>query len=225
MLNKDGDSYLPIWSKDTSKKENLSLIDSDKQKQIQNRVGNYMRKAFSYVVFQVDLKEDRLRFEEGIISSLNYEPSFVASPNWNGHYSTEYEIRRSGMWLKQGLNGQALNDDELSGIEQLCLGMKKDSIAKQALLNSVVNKKTVTGYKYQKLFDYFLEQTSQIIELDYLEIEKILGFQLPKSAYTYSAWWQDEKSHTHCKAWEDAGYFATNIAFGISKHKMTFIKK
>lgn len=225
MLNKDGDSYLRSWSIDTSKKENLSFVDADKQRQIENRVSNYMRKAFSFVVFQVDSKEDRLRFEEGIISSLNYEPSFVATSFWNGHYSTENEICQSGMWLKQGLNGQALNDDELSVIENLCHGMEKESIAKQALFNSVANKKTVTGYKYQKLLDYFLEQISQMIELDYLEIENILGFQLPNSAYTYTEWWKHPKSHTQCKAWEDAGYFATNIAIGISKHKMTFIKK
>ena len=225
MLNKNGDPYLPIWSLDTSKKENLSLIDADKQKHIENRVSNYMRKAFSFVVFQVDSKEDRLRFEEGIISSLNYEPSFIASPKWNGHYSTEYEIRQSGMWLKQGLNGHELNDEEFSAIERLCYGIKEENIASQDISKSVTNRRTVTGYKYQKLFDYFLDQTSQSIELGYSEIEKILDFQLPKSAYTYSAWWQDAKSHTHCKAWEDAGYFATNIAFGISKHKMTFIKK
>lgn len=59
----------------------------------------------------------------------------------------------------------------------------------------------------------------------YPEIEKILVFQLPNSAYTYSVWWKPAKSHTQCKAWEDAGYFAANIAAGTSKRKMTFIKK
>ncbi len=49
------------------------------------------------------------------------------------------------------------------------------------------------------------------------KIEKILGFDLPKSAYSYQAWWEnDDQTHTHARAWLDAGMKTSSVKLGIS---------
>ena len=42
--------------------------------------------------------------------------------------------------------------------------------------------------------------------------ESILGFSLPRSAYTYNAWWSNG-GHTQADAWMNAGYRVTGIDF------------
>jgi hypothetical protein len=43
--------------------------------------------------------------------------------------------------------------------------------------------------------------------LGFAEIEEILGFNLPRSAYQYDAWWSNEPStHSQARAWADAGW-------------------
>ena len=47
MLNRDGDAYLQIWSLDTSKIENQSFVDWDKQKQIEKGSVNIWKSIFN----------------------------------------------------------------------------------------------------------------------------------------------------------------------------------
>ena len=61
-------------------------------------------------------QEQRLRLEEGIIASLHQAEDFQASSSWLGRFSPEKEIRESGMWLKQGLDGVPLADEELEAL-------------------------------------------------------------------------------------------------------------
>lgn len=45
------------------------------------------------------------------------------------------------------------------------------------------------------------------ITLTFKEIEEILGFKLPPSAYKYEAWWDNTTgNHTQRKGWIDAGW-------------------
>jgi len=61
------------------------------------------------------------------------------------------------------------------------------------------------------------------IKLSFQEIEDILGFKLPKSAYTYRAWWaNDNKTHSHSKEWLSAGW---KVAYSnISNQEIDFKK-
>jgi hypothetical protein len=54
------------------------------------------------------------------------------------------------------------------------------------------------------------------------EIETILRFPLPDSAYSYPAWWanQDGNGHSHCKAWQNAGWRTGEL--DLKGHKVTF---
>jgi hypothetical protein len=65
--------------------------------------------------------------------------------------------------------------------------------------------------KYNPLQDFLkplaLHLTEVTLSLD--QIEDILGFDLPPSAYTYRAWWSNPSSpdqHTHAQAWLAAGW-------------------
>ena len=78
-----------------------------------------MRESFTFRVFPVGAKEERLRLEEAIIATLNQTDDFKASRGWLGGSSPEREIRESGMWLKQGLDAEPLTDAEMIRLSQL----------------------------------------------------------------------------------------------------------
>lgn len=126
ILNKNKNSYLDVWSVDTSKPENIARLgdryDPAFQKKVEETVTKYMREHFTFACFPVATEQDRLRFEEGIIAVLNDAAGFVASAEWRGRYSTEHEIVRSGLWLKQGLDGIPLTQNEYEKIATLCSG-------------------------------------------------------------------------------------------------------
>lgn len=45
------------------------------------------------------------------------------------------------------------------------------------------------------------------------EIEQVLNRRLPKSAYSYQAWWANQEGHGHSQtaAWRDIGWRTTNL--------------
>jgi hypothetical protein len=53
------------------------------------------------------------------------------------------------------------------------------------------------------------------ITLTFDEIERILGFELPKSAHIHDAWW-DNGTHNHPQrnAWINAGWRVVDYKFG-----------
>jgi len=111
ILNKDNDSYLPIWIKNTRPKEYLI-----KKKSTEDAVSDYLYKHITLTAFPVDSRADRLRYETAIIATLNKENAFRPSNNWFGRYSTELKIRNSGLWLKNGLNGDVLTPSEFNSL-------------------------------------------------------------------------------------------------------------
>jgi hypothetical protein len=43
--------------------------------------------------------------------------------------------------------------------------------------------------------------------MSFSEIERILGFKLPKSAYEHQAWWSNNGTgHSHARAWLESGW-------------------
>jgi hypothetical protein len=57
--------------------------------------------------------------------------------------------------------------------------------------------------------------------LSFAEIERVLGFKLPKSAYEYEAWWSNNPTgHSHSRAWIEAGW--RTEAVDLSGRKVTF---
>ena len=67
--------------------------------------------------------------------------------------------------------------------------------------------------KYQKLSDYLVKQQIITVSLTYAEIETILGFSLPSSAYHHRAWWANTASHPQAKSWLNMGWKVTKVDF------------
>ena len=127
ILNKERDPYIDIWHKNSSNKKimlDINGYDPMYQKQIESAVSEYMRGHFSFTCFPVPSMLERLRLEEGIIAEINSTNGLTASSTWLGNFSTEYLISQNGMWLKDGLKGRPLSDDEFSKILIYCSVMQ-----------------------------------------------------------------------------------------------------
>jgi hypothetical protein len=60
--------------------------------------------------------------------------------------------------------------------------------------------------KYDPLFQ-FLKHSTGKVELQFVDVEELLGFQLPASARKYAAWWSNSGgTHVQSAAWQAAGY-------------------
>ena len=212
ILNKNKDPYLRVWTKSSSRSDhNYDLI---LQKKIEKQVTQYLRDNFSFVCIPVESNTERLRLELGIIASLNTENDFLASPNWLGKYSSEFEIVQSGMWLKEGLNDIPLSKKEYARIEFLCKEapfMPSESFRKNLEIRQINKFKATYTKKYAPLTTYLSKITSNEIRLSLSEIERIIDSKLPPSAYKYEVWWaNDDESHSHRLGWINAGFEVSN---------------
>lgn len=115
--------YLKIWEIDMHKSENARsyghIIDEQLEAEIEEKISEYFRNNITFVTFPVEDEEERVRLEEGIISTLNNDPSFRPSDNWLGLKCPVSEIAKSGLWNRQGLNGKPLSDAELERVKWL----------------------------------------------------------------------------------------------------------
>ena len=70
--------------------------------------------------------------------------------------------------------------------------------------------------KYDPLSDYLVDSSSRSIQMTFVQIERILGFDLPASARQYSAWWANESggTHSHARSWLDASYETRGVDLG-----------
>lgn len=129
ILNKENNPLLTYWNLDLTekaKKEKFydSTLDVEKQK-IEKRVTQFMCENFSFVVFPLNTKEERLRFEEAIISALYNNQDFKASENWLGNYvlpSRGNHVKEARMWLSQGIKAKPLTDEEFEKLKEVCQG-------------------------------------------------------------------------------------------------------
>ncbi len=68
------------------------------------------------------------------------------------------------------------------------------------------NRPATRPSKYQPLADYLATQNADALQLALLEIEAILGFPLPTSAYGQAQYWRDDTSARlrvlHAAGWE-----------------------
>ncbi|HRE39578.1 MAG TPA: hypothetical protein PK092_14120 [Chitinophagaceae bacterium] len=121
MLNKENNPYLKIWELDTTsrgeKEKNLKYIDVDFEAKIEKEISSYIKTNFSFCVFNVETKEQRLFWESKLISTLAYQTK--PSKNWLGNFSTKDKIKQSGLWQVQGLNKSKLTNEEFDNLKQL----------------------------------------------------------------------------------------------------------
>jgi hypothetical protein len=77
--------------------------------------------------------------------------------------------------------------------------------------------------KYESLPQFLTSTHSSTKRLSFAEIERILGFKLPKSAYEHEAWWSNNATgHSHARAWLNAGW--RTEAVDLAGRKVTFLR-
>lgn len=75
--------------------------------------------------------------------------------------------------------------------------------------------------KYEPLPQFLRRLRAPLQRLSFREIERILGFKLPPSAYEYEAWWSNNASgHSHARAWLDAGWQTEEV--DLTDRQVTF---
>lgn len=67
--------------------------------------------------------------------------------------------------------------------------------------------------KYKPLEDYLKFMIT--VTMSFSEIEEVLGFKLPPSAYKHKEWW-DNNTHNHTQmwAWTNAGWVVEECELG-----------
>ena len=67
--------------------------------------------------------------------------------------------------------------------------------------------------KYKALAEFLYEKWEKKVELSYEEIEDILGFHLPSTAYNLpQSYWANTKTHSYASCWLAVGYKAKVIS-------------
>jgi hypothetical protein len=102
LLNRDNDPFLPVWELDRTSRAVRNQhggIDTDRQNAIEKAVSDYIRDHFSFVVFRVDDKVERLMLESKMISTVSLCDACPPSAQWLGQFSPKRKIRESGLWL------------------------------------------------------------------------------------------------------------------------------
>ncbi|WP_342598104.1 hypothetical protein MHB48_10830 [Psychrobacillus sp. FSL H8-0483] len=77
------------------------------------------------------------------------------------------------------------------------------------------------GSKYEPLHKYLKSKDSRRFVMTFLEVEEVLGFNLPVSASKYMAWWDSASQHTQAYSWTKAGFQAKP---NLSEKKVEFVK-
>lgn len=77
--------------------------------------------------------------------------------------------------------------------------------------------------KYEPLPQFLGSAGGTAHRMTFSEIERILGFKLPKSAYEHEAWWSNNATgHSHARAWLKFGW--RTEAVDLTARKVTFQK-
>ncbi len=77
--------------------------------------------------------------------------------------------------------------------------------------------------KYEPLTRHLASRREVRIPMRFDEIEKLLGFPLPRSARLYRPWWANSgHGHVQAKGWLDAGYESQDV--DIDSERLEFVR-
>ncbi len=126
LLNQTKDPFREQWEWDLTTREARerlrTFLDTDKQRAIERAVSEYIQKHFSFVVFGVDSKDQRLSLEKRLISSISLCPDCKPSTHWLGFHSPIRRIRESGLWLVNELYGDVLAPGDFEMLRRMLTG-------------------------------------------------------------------------------------------------------
>lgn len=121
ILNKAKDSFLEQWELDlttrAAKQKYKDSIDFQKQHEVEKQVSQFIQNNFSFVVFPVEDKANRLKTESKLISTVSLCKDCKPSPAWLGLHSPKQKIRESGLWLVNELYKEPFTEQEFEKLK------------------------------------------------------------------------------------------------------------
>lgn len=124
FLNKENNTYLKYWelplTSKAEKEKNLKYIDFDFEQKIEQRISSFIQGNFSFCVFQIDNKEDRLFWESKIIATIA-QSGIRPTSNWLGNYSPKSKIKQYGLWQIQQLMNPPLTLNEFEKLKDIII--------------------------------------------------------------------------------------------------------
>ena len=77
--------------------------------------------------------------------------------------------------------------------------------------------------KYAPLTHHLATRHEPRISMDFAEIERLLGFPLPRSARMHRPWWANsDHGHVQSRAWLNAGYESRDV--DLDAEKLEFVR-
>jgi hypothetical protein len=77
--------------------------------------------------------------------------------------------------------------------------------------------------KYRPLTEFLRKQPGDRVPMTFAEVERVLGFKLPRSAREHRAWWSNNPNNSVItKAWLDAGFQSARV--DLQKRTLVFQK-
>jgi hypothetical protein len=126
ILSTNKDPFLNYWELDLTsrimREKYSSQIDFNYQKEIENKVTKYIQHNFSFVVFEVRDKSDRLDIESKLISTVSLCNKCYPSNNWLGKKSPKEKIVSSGLWQEKELYKVPFDNDGINSLSLLIKG-------------------------------------------------------------------------------------------------------
>jgi len=117
LLAKANDPFASQWEIDLTgrgaRQKYAGPVDEARQREVEQDVSRCIQHSFTFVVFGVERKEDRLRLESRLISTVSLCENCQPSSSWLGQYSPKVKIRESGLWLEKELYKEPLCQSDL----------------------------------------------------------------------------------------------------------------
>jgi hypothetical protein len=88
-------------------------------------VTEYIQNNICFSVIPIGEKEQRLKIESRIISTVSLCDNCSPSDKWLGNFSPKEKIRRSGLWLVNELWKQPLSENDMSNLKSILKGTHK----------------------------------------------------------------------------------------------------
>ncbi len=126
FLNQRNDPFLQHWELDlttrAAREKYASLIDHAYQRSIEIQVSQYIQDHFSFSVFAVQGKEDRLEIESKLISTVSRCDECKPSHSWFSNRSPKEEIVKSGLWQSKELYKTPFDATAIQNLSQVISG-------------------------------------------------------------------------------------------------------
>lgn len=167
-------------------------------------------KDICFYIFELEFDEEEYPGYTFYVSNKGGEPSQIARYNLPGPAS--YET------LRQIFESAASSTEFVTISEDADAAIRKFMYDNELLLSDSSEES-----KYRSLYEYLLQCPQESVILTFNQMEDILGFPLPPSAWKHNAFWANNvKGHSHCRSWVDAGFKTVDVSSNTIEQRVHF---